>query len=313
MNQELIDRPKILIVDDQEINVFILKTIFEGEYQVTVVDNGAAALELCRSDPPDLVLLDVLMPGLGGLEVCRRLKANEDSRDIPVIFVTSQDHPEEETEALGAGGVDFITKPVNASVVRARVRTQITLKRQSDFLRSQVFTDPLTGIANRRRFDEGLEYEWNRGVRKRTPLALFMIDIDNFKTYNDTFGHAAGDSTLRLVAQTLKSGLLRSQDLLARYGGEEFVCLIPEATWEGSETLAQRLVHAVEASGGPTVSLGYSLALPVPGLRPSQLLAAADRLLYRAKRQGKNRAVGELYRSLTSSDTYPTPSSRRSS
>ncbi len=297
------DRSTLLVVDDQAINVFILQTLFREQHRVLVASNGAEALRLCAEEHPDLVLLDILMPDMDGLEVCRRLKDDEATRDIPVIFVTSQGKPDEETKALDAGAVDFIAKPINASVVQARVRTHLLLKRQSDFLRSQALVDPLTGVSNRRRFDEYLQYEWHRCARSGCSLTLLMIDVDNFKALNDAHGHPAGDAVLIKLARIFKSCLQRSQDLVARYGGEEFVCLVPDVNQAQAELLAQRLVHAVAQipmeTPGPrlsvTISLGFVVTVPREEIRPELFLEAADQRLYQAKAQGKNRAVGEVW------------------
>lgn len=170
-------RPRLLVVDDQPINIQTLYQIFHADHEVFVATSGEQALAFCRGNPlPDLILLDVVMPGLDGLAVCRQLKADPVLANIPVIFVTACMDPADETRALEAGGVDFITKPVNPMVVRARVKTHLTLKAQGDFLRSLVFIDGLTGVANRRRFDEALLSEWRQCQRVGTPLALLMID-----------------------------------------------------------------------------------------------------------------------------------------
>ena len=295
-----IEPSTLLVVDDQEINLFIIQTVFGNQHRVLAATNGREALRLSREERPDLILMDVLMPDMDGLEVCRRLKESEETRDIPVIFVTSQGKPDEETRALNAGAVDFISKPINASVVQARVRTHLTLKRQTDFLRSQVFIDGLTGVHNRRRFEEYLAYEWRRCARLQSPVAVFMIDVDNFKRINDTYGHQAGDTVLARLARILRAGLQRSQDLVARYGGEEFVCLVPEMTLVNARGLAERLVDAVarevfEFNGERlrvTISLGYAVAVPQNLGQPERLVAAADGWLYQAKAQGKNRALG---------------------
>lgn len=261
--------------------------------------SGEEALEICRQDPPDLILLDVVMPGMGGMEVCRRIKADPTTASVPVIFVTAQDDPADETRGLEAGAVDFITKPVNPAVVRARVRAHLTLKAQADALRELAFIDGLTGVANRRRFDDALEIEWRRCRRSGSPLAVVMIDIDHFKHYNDRYGHQAGDACLRSVADELRGRLGRSSDLVARYGGEEFVCLLPECGLEGAQAKAEDLRQAVEAMGVPheasatspvvTISLGVAAIAPGPEQSPEELLAAADVGLYEAKLGGRNR------------------------
>ena len=211
------ERPRLLVVDDQPTNIQVLYQIFQADHEVFMARDGEQALAFCRNNPPpDLVLLDVVMPEMDGIEVCRQLKADPVLADIPVIFVTACSEPADETRALESGGVDFITKPVNPAVVRARVKTHLTLKAQGDVLRSLVFVDGLTGVANRRRFDEALQIEWRRCQRKGAPLALLMMDIDHFKRYNDRYGHQTGDACLQQVAATLKAGLQRGHDLVAR-------------------------------------------------------------------------------------------------
>lgn len=211
--------PCLLVVDDQPINIQALYRIFAPDHRVLMATSGAKALALCKEDPPDLILLDVVMPDMDGHEVCIRLQADEATRNIPVMFVTSHTDTDEETRGLQLGAVDFIAKPVNPAVVRARVKTHLTLKAQSDLLRQMVFIDGLTGVANRRCFDERFENEWRRSVRGGMPLALLMLDVDHFKRFNDRYGHQAGDQCLRQVASAIAGGLRRPGDLVARYGG----------------------------------------------------------------------------------------------
>ena len=295
-----IPRARLLIVDDQPINIQTLHRIFQGDHDVFMATSGEQALQFCRSQRlPDMILLDIVMPGMDGLEVCRRLKAEPLTADIPVIFITSLSSPQEETTALEAGGVDFISKPVNPAVVRARVRTHLTLKAQSDRLRALAFIDGLTGIANRRRFDEALDVEWRSAIRCSEPLALLLIDIDQFKRYNDHYGHPAGDACLQAVAATIARHAARPHDLAARYGGEEFACLLGGSTLAGAQAKAEAIRHAVEelqlehatSAVAPhvTVSLGVAVCLPAQGDEAQQLLAGADAALYQAKADGRNR------------------------
>ncbi len=292
-------RPRLLVVDDQPINIQTLYQIFHADHEVFMATSGEQALAFCRGNPlPDLILLDVVMPGLDGLAVCRQLKADPVLANIPVIFVTACMDPADETRALEAGGVDFITKPVNPMVVRARVKTHLTLKAQGDFLRSLVFIDGLTGVANRRRFDEALLSEWRQCRRAGTPLALLMIDIDHFKRYNDHYGHPTGDACLQQVAAVLKAAMQRACDLVARYGGEEFVCLLPGCDQAPALAKAQALQAALAAQGiaheaSPTaawvtLSIGVAVAQPQAGGSPAALVAAADAALYSAKHRGRN-------------------------
>jgi len=292
-------RPRLLLVDDQHINIQELYEIFRQDHEVFIATNGTQALELSLSNPPDLILLDIIMPGMNGLEVCRRLKAEKKTQDIPIIFVTAQDNPEDETRGLDAGAVDFISKPFNHAVVRARIQTHLTLKAQSDLLRSMAFIDGLTGVANRRRFNECLDTEWRHCRRLKIPLALFLIDIDHFKKYNDNYGHQDGDNCLREVASILKDQLHRPHDLAARYGGEEFACLLPGIDEKGALFKANAMLQAIRDRHFPhafsdtapiiTISVGVAIIIPGPDQHPDELVALADARLYQAKQKGRNR------------------------
>ncbi len=291
-------RPQLLIVDDQPLNIRLFHEIFHSDHEVFFATSGEDALEFCKTNAPDLILLDVVMPGLNGYEVCRRLKQDERTRDIPVIFVTAQSEASEEEDGLAAGAVDFIAKSASANVMRARVGTLIALKRQSDLLRQMARVDALTGLANRRHFDETLGSEWRRCTRSGNPLSLVMIDLDHFKLFNDHYGHQAGDFCLQQVSACLKAGFARSHDLVARYGGEEFVCVMPETSLQGAETKAQALERAVRAlriphdksavAGGiVTISAGVAVAMPNVGGDCADLILSADRSLYLAKDGGR--------------------------
>ena len=301
-------RPRLLVVDDQPANVQTLYQALAGDYQVFMATGGEQALKVAHEKLPDLVLLDVVMPGMDGYEVCRRLRADTATADIPVIFVTAHSGADDEARGLDAGAVDFIAKPIHPAIVRARVRTHLTLKQQSDLLRQMAFIDGLTGVFNRRYFDEHLQQEWARSARNGTPLALILADIDAFKKYNDRYGHQAGDDCLRRVAHALALGLNRPADMVARYGGEEFACILPETDVAGAYELAQRLgdlvrALAIEHADGPaghvvTISLGVAgRGAHPPGVSlgaESELVAAADRQLYRAKHEGRARVCAEL-------------------
>ncbi len=296
--------PSLLVVDDQPVNIQALYRIFAPDHRVLMATSGAKALALCAEDPPDLVLLDVVMPEMDGHEVCARLKADEATRNIPVIFVTSHTNAEEETKGLELGAIDFIAKPVNPAVVRARVKTHLTLKVQSDLLRQMVFIDGLTGVANRRCFDERLQTEWRRAARDGSALALLMLDVDHFKRFNDRYGHQAGDDCLRRVACAIKGGLLRPGDLVARYGGEEFACILPGTDFEGALAVGAGIEHIVrglriehadsDVSDTVTVSIGVATSLPDRDADPARLLALADAQLYRAKHSGRGHACGAV-------------------
>lgn len=294
--------PKLLLVDDQPVNIQTLYQIFADDHEVFMATSGEQALALCRDKQPDLVLLDVIMPGMDGLETCQRLKEDADTADIPVIFVTSQNSPEEETHGLEVGAVDFISKPVNPAVVRARVKTQLTLKAQTDALRMLASLDGLTGVPNRRIFDERLDAEWRACRRSASPLSLLMVDVDHFKLYNDHYGHLDGDQCLKAIASALASSVERGRDMLARFGGEEFVCLLPDTDLEGAKHIAEKLRQAVEGLAIPhvesktaatvTVSLGVATTAQCDALEPPELLKVADEQLYLAKQSGRNRVCG---------------------
>jgi diguanylate cyclase (GGDEF)-like protein len=296
-------RPRILVVDDQPANVQALHQAFAHDHQVFMATSGAQALQVCAAKQPDLVLLDVVMPEMDGYELCSLLKADAHTRDIPVIFVTAHRDEAQETYALEVGAVDFISKPINPTIVRARAKTHLTLKAQSDLLRQWVYMDGLTNVCNRRYFETRLGEEWARSVRQHTPMSVVMIDVDHFKQYNDRYGHQAGDDCLRRLAAEFKAGLQRPTDLVARYGGEEFACLLGETPLAGALQVAQHIGRRVReaaiehaaggASGIVTVSLG--VACKPAGMVSSgpALVRAADAQLYQAKTRGRDQVCGE--------------------
>jgi diguanylate cyclase (GGDEF)-like protein len=295
-------QPRLLVVDDQPANIQALYQVFAADHQILMATGGEQALALCATQRPDLVLLDVVMPGIDGYEVCRRLQADSATRDIPVIFVTAQNDEAAETLALEVGAVDFISKPINPKIVRARVKTHLTLKIQSDLLRQWVYLDGLTGVHNRRHFDERLACEWARAVRGGTELSAVMLDVDFFKRYNDHYGHQAGDDCLRRIAAALKACVKRPGDLLARYGGEEFVCLLPETPLRGAlafarqlgeRVCAQRIEHAdSDVAAVVTVSLGVCTKGSDAVSSAAALLREADAQLYIAKARGRHQVCG---------------------
>lgn len=295
-------RPKILIVDDVPSNIQVLSHILKDDYDIYFAMDGVKALELVVARQPDLVLLDIMMPGMDGYEVCSEIKANPLTCDIPVIFVSARGEVEDETRGLEAGAIDFITKPISAPIVKARVRNHLLLKHQADLLRRLSFLDGLTGIGNRRRFDEIFSREWRRCMRSGQPVAVIMVDVDHFKAYNDCYGHHAGDECLRAVAAMLDAVAQRPGDFAARYGGEEFVCLLPETDGDGACMVAERLRDIVTARAIPhaasatapyvTISIGYAAAVPTDETEPQSLLAQADEALYTAKKSGRNRVCG---------------------
>ena len=295
-------KPKLLVVDDQPINIQVMHQVFGGDYQVFMATSGPQALAICKANPPDLVLLDIVMPGMDGFEVCSSLKADDATCNIPVIFVTAHTDAAQETHGLGLGAVDFIAKPVNPAVVRARVKTQLTLKFQSDLLRKLVFLDGLSGVYNRRYFDQQLGIEWARSTRSSFPLSAIMIDVDHFKLFNDRYGHQTGDDCLRQIAVALKVCLKRPGDLVARYGGEEFACILPDTPFDDAMCLANDLERKVRALAIPhesssvakviTVSVGVATRTVDSADDAAALVGLADSQLYNAKQSGRGRVCG---------------------
>jgi diguanylate cyclase (GGDEF)-like protein len=290
---------KMLIVDDQPVNIQVLYRLFAPEYQIFMATSGEAAITTALKEQPDIILLDVMMPGLDGYETCRLLKADQQTRDIPVLFITAHQAPEEETKALDAGGGDYITKPINPAVVRARVKTQLALKLQTDFLKRMVFLDGLTGVFNRRYFDDRLGTEMRRSERDHSALGLILLDVDHFKLFNDRYGHQAGDDCLTAVATALQKAIMRPADVVTRYGGEEFACILPGTDLEGAMLVAQRLCQAVKDLAIPheasttapflTISAGVAIKPDACVCSANDLLLKADALLYEAKSQGRAR------------------------
>lgn len=293
-------RPMILIVDDVPTNVQILAEVLSSLYRIKVASNGVDALKIAQRELPDLILLDVMMPGMDGFEVCRHLKADARTHKIPVIFVTAKNADSDEELGLNLGAIDYITKPFVIPITKVRIRNHIRLKQQADLLESLSLLDGLTNIPNRRRFDETLLLEWKRAMRDETPLSLLMIDIDYFKQYNDHYGHGAGDICLQRVAATLAKNLARPNDLIARYGGEEFVVILPDTDQQAALQVAERLRECIiklalphacsEAESVVTISVGVATQIKIPEyFLPQTLNDAADNALYMAKASGRNR------------------------
>ena len=299
-------KPVILIADDSSFNLRILTDCFKNDYEIHTAVSGEEVLRIAAEEKnPDLILLDILMPGMDGFEVCRRLKEMPEIKDIPIIFITSKDREEDEEYGLSLGAIDYITKPFRLPIIRARVKNHLELKKLRDMLRNNSMVDGLTGIANRRWFDESIRREWGRMVRGKQSLSLIMIDIDYFKKYNDTYGHLAGDDCLKQVAVAVKESVNRSGDFVARWGGEEFVCVLPETGKEGAMKIAEQIRQNVMKLRIPhenspiadvvTVSLGVSTVRPTKEKQLNTLLNWADQALYRSKNNGRNQAdwIGE--------------------
>ncbi len=294
-------KPRILIIDDSIANIQNLNEILKDDYEILFATSGEDGIQKALTDRIDLILLDIQMPGMNGYEVCRELKSIDETHDIPVIFVTAMDEVKDEAEGLDAGAIDYIVKPYSHRIVEARVRNHMELIRHRDLLRDLSLTDGLTGLPNRRQFDQILVREWRRGERQATPLSLMVIDLDNFKLYNDHFGHQEGDNCLRKVAATLNATRSRLTDFVGRYGGEEFVAILPDTLHQGAIKMAGRILQAIRESKIPhpyndgkefvTVSIGLYSAVPSEQASAENIVREADRALYMAKEAGRNQVV----------------------
>lgn len=326
----------ILVVDDLPGNRVLLKHILEasGFTAVTLAESAKEALTLMgiegdggTSEPVDLVLMDVMMPGMDGIEACRRIKGDGDHQQTPVMMVTALSEVDTLEDAFEAGAVDYITKPINQVELQARVRSALALKHAMDERRQRELelerrerellevtrlleetnerlrhlstVDGLTGIPNRRRVMEFLQQEWRRSARDRAWLSVIMIDVDFFKNYNDRCGHQAGDDCLWMVANCLKRSLNRPADMVGRYGGEEFVAVVPDTPVDGAVKVAETMRVSVEDLKVPhpdsavsdyvTISLGVASRIPSKTTSVNDLIGLADKALFEAKRGGRNR------------------------
>lgn len=293
------------MVDDDSTVILTLRKIMAAAGRSLFATNGAQALVIAAQEKPDLILLDIELPDMDGLEVCRVLKADSETSDIPILVITSHTEPGFEEKVFAAGAADYIAKPLVPAVVMARVNIHLRYHHALTQLSEQAHRDGLTGLYNRRSFDERLSHEWRRSQRQLQPLSLLMIDIDEFKKYNDALGHSQGDICLKSVAQALQDGLRRPADFVARYGGEEFVMVLPDTSAEGAAVIAEQLlktvgglglVHAPDASrANITVSIGHATFEPrmedQECLGASDLFKAADSALFRAKSSGRNTFV----------------------
>ncbi len=316
-----------MIVDDTPENLTVLrKMLTEQGYRVRPALSGKIALKAIEEALPDLILLDIMMPEMDGYEVCRKLKSNEATRDIPVLFISALNEITDKVKAFSEGGQDYITKPFHLEEVIARVQTHLTLRNMQIKLQKkniQLQTeieerkraqaslaeanielerlariDGLTQIANRRIFDEFIENEWQRLAREGAPIGVILCDIDYFKRFNDTYGHIAGDECLVKVAQGIERCVKRPADLAARYGGEEFVAVLPHTDLKGAVLVAElmqteiadlKIAHEQsDTNQFVTLSIGVASTIPNQEKEPQALINAADQALYKAKESGRN-------------------------
>lgn len=285
---------RLLIVDDDAHCQDVLSDTLESEdYSLHKANDGQQALEMTERHQPSLILLDISMPGMDGMEVLRRLKANEKTQQIPVIMVTALDTEAQIAACLEYGAVDHVVKPFSNTVVRARVRAALRSYDAIQWQISRAMTDVLTDLPNRRAFDEELSRRFAYWSRQQVPFSLLILDVDHFKRFNDTHGHAAGDAVLRHLARTLK-GAFREMDFVARIGGEEFAVILPSTTGNNAIAAACKVFEAV---GGTElcyqgislkVSVSAGLAEASQGESEQELFQLADAALYASKNAGRN-------------------------
>ena len=286
------EKAVILIVDDVRINLQTLAHILKDDYTIKVAQGGPQALELVALDPiPDLILMDVGMSEVSGYDVCKILREDIDTVHIPIIFVTGKDSIEDEEYGLSLGAVDYITKPIRPLIVKARIKTHVTLKRQRDLLKTMAVRDQLTGLYNRHYLTDALIRKVARARRHDNPLSVVLIDIDHFKNVNDTKGHLTGDDILREVAEVIGNSA-RKEDIAARFGGEEFILVLDNCTLEDAYLKAEGLRQKIEtlSPSGLDITASFGVAELSEAINTCTLLFdSADQVLYEAKNEGRNR------------------------
>jgi diguanylate cyclase (GGDEF)-like protein len=299
----MIANATVLVADDSSFIRAVVRACLEEEgYHIIAAADGLAAVERCRQDPPDVILLDIEMPGLDGYQVLALLKNDENLRDIPVVFLTCRTGMKDVVTGLRGGATDYLKKPFEPAELLARVGAATHVKKLQDQLRERnaelehlSHTDMLTGLNNRRYIEEQLSQQCSAARRRHEPVAVVLFDIDNFKRVNDDYGHPVGDLVLREFARRLRSEL-RAEDIACRWGGEEFLVILPRAGLDDALATAERIRKIVEATPmsawghqvGVTVSGGCAIG---PDDSPESLVKHADVLLYEAKAAGRNRII----------------------
>lgn len=299
----VIKRQTVLVVDDMPTNIKTLKELLSEDYEILFATSGQEAVEIATKNIPDIILLDVVMPNMDGYETCARIKADERTQNIPIIFITAKHEEEDERRGLAIGAIDYITKPFKAAIVEARIRNHLALKDFRDRLERISSIDSLTEISNRRNFDKCLDEEWRRAMRSSKPISLIMMDVDYFKQYNDHYGHQIGDKCLCKIASVLTECVGRPGDLVARFGGDEFVCLLTNSNMDGATHIANSIKEKVESLNLPheaspafshiTITCGVATITPNMKQPSGDLLKLADEMLYAAKQAGRNQVKGQ--------------------
>lgn len=290
----MIGKPHVLVVDDDPDKRTLLQVALQmAGYDVETAQDGAEAWAAIESNPPDLIVTDVMMPVMDGYELARRVRANAQTKFIPMIIQTAaRDAAADLLLGAEAGALGYITDPTDLDLLLARARTLLDFKNYLNSCEEEAFIDHLTGLANRRRFERQMEREIERTRRLGRPFCLLLLDLDHFKAVNDAHGHEAGDEALRGIGKILQEGT-RGIDLAARVGGEEFAVLLTETNLQTGDEVAERLRAAVEREeihdiARITASFGIA-EFPRSASTAQELFQAADAAMYEAKRQGRNR------------------------
>jgi diguanylate cyclase (GGDEF)-like protein len=294
-------RFKIMLMVDDAFNLDMLKGTLSGEYELQTVRSGENVIAQAIEHLPDLILLDVNTPEMNGFDILLKLKEADVTRHIPVIFVACLASAEDEENGLDLGAVDYIARPFNEGVIRARVRAHLQIAEYIRAVEKLSMMDALTDIPNRRHFDIRIREEWRRMIRAQKPISMLMIDVDKFKVYNDTYGHTQGDLLLQSIAKVFSANIKRAPDMVARWGGEEFAVLLPETDLNGALIVAERIRASVEAEiipcagmeHGTSVTISTGLVSTIPSLDKSMdaFVEHADKNLYIAKLTGRNKVV----------------------
>jgi len=290
----------VLIIDDTPMQLVELGRILSSRYEVKIAKSGEEGLKLLKEHNIDLILLDLVMPGMSGFEVLACIKESEETAHIPVIFITGSSLAENEEKALSLGAVDYIHKPFVDVVVNLRVGIHLRLIEQMKFIENISLTDGLTGIGNRRNFDQTVKAEWNHARRAKEHFSMLLLDIDKFKLFNDTYGHLSGDLSLKTVAGVIDDSLERESDTVFRWGGEEFAVLLPCTPTKGAVMVAERIRENVAAmpirhgdqTTSVTISIGVGSIVPPDASFEeafTEFSVRIDQALYRAKEKGRNR------------------------
>jgi len=288
----------ILIVDDENANILALTHILSPEYVVYAAKSGPKGIAAAEKFLPDVILLDIIMPDMDGYAVIAALKNNEKTREIPVVFITGLSNADDEEKGLVLGAADYISKPFSPAIVKLRVKNQLKMLNQLHMIELLSLLDQLTSIPNRRGFNNRMDMEWIRAIRDNSSISFLIMDVDQFKVYNDTYGHQQGDRVLQAVAKALTSSLSRPGDYAARWGGEEFVVLLPNTDSIGALKIAERIRQNISevlipcADGTETrvtVSIGVNTQTILRVNSRDNFISEADKALYRAKESGRNR------------------------